>query len=171
MLKKRHFLHGTNLLPRIMRFKYADIDSFDDELARLKEEHSLDKCSLEELEAEFHLLCGERAVNMCILAAKHGDKESVMVLMNLAIHLANEIGAPTLSSIPLQAVYLNTPQSGHAASDKRTATATSPNSTYKSLCSELGATVIESTKFIPKVSAMHYWDDVKSRMCTSVSPA
>ena len=75
-------------------------DSFDDELARLKEEHSLDKYSLEELEAEFHLLCGERAVDMCTLAAKHGDKESVMVLMNLAIHLANEIGAPTPSSIP-----------------------------------------------------------------------
>ena len=33
------------------------------------------------------------------------------------------------------------------------------NSTYKSVCSELGATVIESTKYIPKVSEMHYWDD------------
>ena len=127
VLKKRHSLHGKNLLPLIMRFKDADIDSsLDDELTRLKEEHTLDKYSLEELEAEFHLLCGERAGDICKLAAKHGDKESVMVLMSLAIHLANEIGAPTPRSTPLQAVHItgNIPQSGHAASGRRTATAT-----------------------------------------------
>ena len=120
-----------------MRFKYADIDSCDDELARLKEEHSLDKYSLEEFEAEFHLLCGKRAVDMCTLAAKHGDKESVMVLMNLAIHLANEIGVPTPRSIPLQAVHLNIPQSGHAASGKRTATATSPSASANAAAADI----------------------------------
>ena len=121
-----------------MRFKDADIDSsFDAEFAHLKEEHTLDKYSLEELEAEFHLLCGERAADICTLAAKHRDKESVMVLMNLAIHLANEIGAPTPRSTPLQAerllpgrlhykLFILTHPSGHAVSGKRTATATSP---------------------------------------------
>ncbi|KAK3107550.1 hypothetical protein FSP39_017076 [Pinctada imbricata] len=126
VLKKRHSLHGKNLLPLIMRFKEADIEDIEvDSLARLKEEHRLERYTIEELEGEFYSLCGEKVEDFYQLAGKSRSKESAMVLLNMAIHLANEIGAPR--GTPLQPLTPNSATTSNRKSATVTAAAGSPD--------------------------------------------
>ncbi|KAK3107249.1 hypothetical protein FSP39_010260 [Pinctada imbricata] len=133
VLKKRHFLHGKNLLPLIMRFKEADIEDIEvDSLARLKEEHRLERYTMEELEGEFYSLCGEKVEDFYQLAGKSRSKESSMVLLNMAIHLANEIGAPR--DAPLQPL---TPNSA-TTSNRKSATVSAAAGEVQTAVSESG---------------------------------
>ncbi|XP_069134794.1 uncharacterized protein [Argopecten irradians] len=100
VLKARHSLVGKNLLPLALRLKEYDMEHIDiPNLARLKRDHQLDKYALSELEAEFQNLTGESLRTITSLAGRETSKAVAMILMHIAIHLANEIGAPRATAL------------------------------------------------------------------------
>jgi hypothetical protein len=91
-LKPRHSLVGKDLLPLLMRFR--EEDRLPPLLAGISRNKPIDGLTVSELRGHILQLTGRPADQLCLLASKREDRDSLRHCLHLAVVHANEVGAP-----------------------------------------------------------------------------
>jgi hypothetical protein len=96
-LKRNHSLRGKDLFPLLMRFR--EERSLLPVLAGLSRSRPVDGLEVSELKAAIQDLTGRTASDLCSLAGKDEDRNSLRHCLHLVIIHSNEVGAPQAESI------------------------------------------------------------------------
>lgn len=99
LLKAKHSMVGKSLIPVINQVKLHN-DGITIQWARLKQDHSLESYTLNELYSEFEQLTGETMKDVISLTGKDDNISTARLLMHYSIVQANTVGGPRGHELP-----------------------------------------------------------------------
>lgn len=94
VLKRKHSLHGLDLLPLLHVMKDEDEASFPKSFARVSSDVPLEEMSVLDMKEAFAKLAGHSADEVLELLGREGNSVNHRLLLHHAILYANEKGQP-----------------------------------------------------------------------------